>query len=241
MKRFSTFKQACFWSGLFCFFILLIACAQRQQIDRSSFVMTQASESVRSGHMSCNAFSDETFYGRLKPSSQEGCFDLEILEYPSNLFEEGLVFLQLYPFSAQNENIFYGPSLAMKIYKKGWLSKDVALIKTPLISADIIERELQTSKSDFFKNHYIKACPDDPSWEAIQLVLYLKKDSESSPIPLRVSPFLLPPFLLHPQEFRDQKGNQLAVYHPFLGVLHNQEASYSSYHDLSKEMCDFNI
>ena len=220
---------------------LFLSCASKQEFKggEDPAGMYAASHSAESVYLRCNAFSDDTFQGIVAVeeglNDDRACALVNIVHFPANFFESDKLFLQAYPFAEKRRKLSYGPSLDIEIYDRNERS---LLITTKIIDLFLIERKLQKDKKSFFEDHYFQFCGADPEWEGMQLVIYLRKD-EGKSTPLRITKFLLPPFLAHPRHFQEEKGDILAAFHPFLSLGGGSDMPQpETYYEEAKEFCE---
>ncbi len=221
-------------------FWLLISCAQpdqRAQSAKESLVAYASTSQSNTHYLSCNQFTDTTFMGYVYKDSENPdprCVLMDIAKSPKSFLKNEDLFLQVYPFTLRGDKMRYGSSLPIKTIEK--FSKE-ALIQSQIIDAYLVEVEIKREPDYFFLDHLFEVCLiTEESWEGLQLVLYERR-AEQDPVPLRVTKFLLPPFLIHPEHFKEEKGNALAAFHPFLESIPQSKTSSKFYHDLAKEMC----
>ena len=226
------------------FFALLASCAQELSITEEH-ASRHSSFIEKSPYLSCNVFADETFRGRVwnEDSSSdlnESCVYLEIEESPQELLENRNLFLQLYPFLVESGGGFhYGPSLPINTIPRQEKSQPEkeALIQSQIIDAYLVNIQLETSPDQFFFDHFFEICNIDDRWEGLQLVIYSKKENIRDPKPLRTTKFLLPPFLAHPEAFKNKHGNGLTAFHPFLEMTADQEKGPEVYYGRAEQIC----
>ena len=221
---------------VFCF----IACSQKLNLGDLNSI--HGSQSVAGNqYLSCSSFADKTFHGYIwtaDPDSQKGCIHIDISQYPKELLENADLFLQAYPFSVRNQEMVYGSSLQIHTVPK--FLRDGQRESSPrsyIIDSYFVEIDLGMELDHFFLDHLLKICDIEEKWKGLQLVIYYEKAGQD-PVPIRTSKFLLPPFLIHPEHFREENGEALGAFHPFLEYTSEMKSqSSSSYYDLAEEMC----
>ena len=242
MRPYSTVKNL--KSGLFFTLLgLFISCAEkRDQAFNEEAVIYQASLSdEKSQYLTCNVFSDQTFRGYLFSDSESSyidseCIYLEILKSPQELLKNSDLFLQIYPFKTTKKDIEYGHSLPIKTLKNSSQTKQ-AIARSQIIDTHFVETVLDLPTESFFADHYFEICDITEDWEGLQLVIYERRENREVP-PIRISKFLLPPFLIHPEHFRDVKGEALAAFHPFLKYIPELKSRPSAYYRLAEDICE---
>ena len=221
--------------------VFLFSCAQKvstlkSSSNKSEDIIYQSSLSSKKKFMSCNFFSDETFRGYISHSSeQDNCLHIDITESPKELFKNDDLFLQIYPFRVSEDEMEYG--FSQTIYTLPKLDKKKVLIKSQIIDAHVVQVELDQEADYFFLDHTLELCSLDEKWQGLQLVIYNRRERQKEPIPIRITKFLKPPFLTHPEYFRDKAGNGLAVYHPFLEFIPELKSEPGSYYELAEQLC----
>ena len=230
---------------IFAFWALFLAMACAQKVDdlewEEQAVIYQASSGGKNRYLSCNRFADETFRGHIWSDSgdighEEGCAYVEIARHPQELLKNESLFLQVYPFSIKGGQAVYGKSLPINTLKKSSKEgKKEILASSQIIDTFLVEAELELEPDHFFLDHILEVCAIEDKWAGLQLVIYQRR--EESSVPLRTSKFLLPPFLAHPEHFRDTKGQALAAHHPFLDLVSELKSQPSAYYDRAEEMC----
>ena len=227
------------YTVFFSFFI--ISCAQRvdlgQEGDTIIYNKSTAGDQ-KSNYMSCSLFADKTFQGYVwdnvdSSSSKSDCVHVKITKYPQELLKNEDLFLQIYPFFIKNGEMRYDESLSIETLTK---DQKKALVLSKLIDTYLIEKELKLNPDHFFADHILEICNIKEDWNGLQLVIYERRPDQKS-VPIRVTKFLLPPFLVHPELFRETRGDALAAFHPFLSFINEFKSKPSSYYDLAKKMC----
>ena len=168
-------------------------------------------------------------------NAKPDCVYLEIDSYPTKLFENEDLFLQIYPFSVKEDQIEYGSSLAINTIKK-IEEDDDTLITSQILDAHIVKTELALDPNHFFSDHLLEICGVGTDWEGIQFVIYERRIKQDS-APIRITKFLIPPFLAHPEHFKHEKGVELAALHPFLELIPEYKSQSQSYYDLAEDIC----
>ena len=227
-----------FFSLIFCLF----NCSDRKDFEDGENVVFQYASTVsdQDPFLKCNIFSDETFQGKVRPDItpvgkyNPDCVRVDISKAPASLFKTEDLYLQAYPFSFENKERTYGPSLDIKIYKKSAKNLDDMLFKAHLVDKHLIEKSIKSSSESFFNDHYLKFCGMGEKWEGMQLVVYF--EGEEKTLPVRVTRFLTPPFLSDPYQFELQKGIQFSALHPFLKLKGQKEVF--EFNDLSSYICE---
>lgn len=226
---------------LFCSF-LMPSCAQKVDSEfGGEAVIFQSQSEEREHYSSCNFFADETFRGYIWHDSEGAgyapdCVNLDIVKSPKEFLRNEDLFLQIYPFSTDDEELKYGASLPIRTIKKNE-DKEV-LVLSQIIDTYLVETELQQDTDYFFLDHSFEVCNVGKEWEGLQLVIYERRAEQENAVPIRISKFLLPPFLVHPEHFRETKGSALAAFHPFLEHIPELKSEPSAYYDLAEQMCD---
>ncbi|MCY4321341.1 MAG: hypothetical protein OXC37_02910 [Bdellovibrionaceae bacterium] len=217
---------------------VMLSCAQKISLFQASSV----DESYNSNpfdsknFMTCNLFSDITFRGYVyRPASKDNCFHLDIIESPKELLKNEDLFLQIYPFRFNEDNIEYG--LAKKINTVAKFNTEDILIQSSIIDTHIVQVELDLESDQFFLDHVLEVCDLDDKWQGLQIVIYERRDASEDAIPIRVTKFLNPPFLIHPEHFREEMGLDLAAYHPFLDYIPKFKSEPTKYYDLAEDFC----
>jgi len=222
----------------FCF---LFSCAQKVDHNWSSESLNLNSETKdRKQYASCNLFSDKTFRGYIWRSSSSTfrpqCVNIEIVRSPGDFLTNKDLFLQIYPFTVGDDKIDYGKSLTIYTIKKSDSRKDI-LISSKIIDKHLVEIEMGLNVNSFFSDHFFELCNMDSKWEAIQFVLYERRTFQKEATPVRTTAFLTPPFLIHPEQFKNHKGEALAAFHPFLEHIQEFSSDSNQYYDLSEDIC----
>ena len=220
----------------------MLSCAQKVDLEMDNqTVIYQASMSEeRNPYLSCNQFADETFRGYIWSDSEysdyKDCVYIDITDSPKEFLRNEDLFLQIYPFSIKNEEMNYGSSLSIKTMRK---NKDngEALVLSQIIDTYLVETELDIEPDYFFLDHFFKVCDLEEEWDGLQFVIYERRKNQEKPAPIRITKFLLPPFLVHPEHFRDVHGDALAAFHPFLEYIPELKSQPSTYYDLAEKIC----
>lgn len=226
------------------FFPWILSCAEKLdfQPEGDETVIYQ-SGGEKDQYLSCNRFADETFRGYVWTDSKsstntETCITLEITKSPGNLLKNEDLFLQVYPFLIEGEETEYGSSVAIKTIKKEE-GGGVTVVRSQIIDTYLVETELNLDPDYFFIDHFFELCGIEKKWDGIQIVVYKRRANQEKPAPVRITKFLLPPFLVHPEYFREAKGNALAAFHPFLRNISDFKSKPSAYYDLAERMCRY--
>lgn len=216
--------------------LFLLSCAAKTTgPDTEEISMAFRSTGQQEYFMNCHVFADNSFRGKIYNSDQEGCIYLEINNSPSALFKTSDLFIQIYPFTQEDTELQFGPSALIHTFKKS--DSTSPLMQSFIIDSHIIKVELQLPVDSFFENHKFSICKLDEQWEALQLVIYERRDNQD-PIPIRTSQMLIPPFLVHPEYFKEQRGQLLAPYHPFFNLISQYQSDPQAYYDRAEEMCE---
>ena len=222
--------------SLFLCFVLL-ACAQEVSLkdEEKPFIYRFSSSNRKNHYMTCNLLRDNTFQGYLYSSSKDNCVLLEIDNSPKGLFKDDSLFVQIYPFKASADDISYGK--ALRIYTIERLNSRL-LVESFILDNYIVTLELEKEESSFFKEHKFELCGLNDQWDGIQIVVYERRSYRGDdPIPVRISKVLKPPFLIHPEFFRDVKGNNLGKYHPFLNYISEFNSDPNQYYEWVEQIC----
>lgn len=225
--------RLCF--ALFIFSLLFqLSCAKK---------LNQASETYapqEESYLSCNLFGDETFrgYAWRAPYETDNCVYLDINESPSNFLTNYNLFLQIYPFSAEGEEIEYGSSLPIQTIQRALNKEDQEpLILSQIIDLYLVEEKLKLEPSLFFVDHFLEVCDVGANWQGLQLVIYERQGYNKPSLPIRKTKLLIPPFLIHPEHYRDEEGPALAVFHPFFELITEYQSQPDAYYDLANKFC----
>lgn len=222
---------------LFFIVFFLFSCAEKVSFNTDkegeSYIYRLPSSDYKNHYMTCNLIASSTFQGYIYDSPRKNCVFLEIDKGPASLFEDNSLFMQVYPFKMNERNLSYGDSL--RIYT---LDRETSqtLVESLILDAHIVNLELEKEGSLFFQEHRFEVCDLDEEWNGLQIVIYERR-SDEDPAPIRVSKFLKPPFLIHPEYFRDSKGNELLAYHPFSSYIPDFSADSNQYYELAEEIC----
>ena len=221
-----------------CFFIsLILSCSHKLTAPPDSLEGRLVYQSValnEQNYMTCNFFSDETFRGYIyRPSSDNNCLHIDITESPKALLRNEDLFLQIYPFRVLKEDIEYGVSLPIHTTHK--FDTEKILIKSQIIDTHLVQVELGLEADHFFLDHVLEICNIDKKWTGMQLVIYERREKES--VPIRITKFLKPPFLVHPEYHRDREGVGLSAYHPFLDYIPEFKSEPNRYYKLAEQVC----
>ena len=232
----------------FLFFILFFilacfACAQKLENSESgegiATIYNRSQIGDKNPYFTCNVFADQTFRGKIwsEPKSPyKDCFFLNIDKIPNDFLKNEDLFLQIYPFHEKNDGFEYGPSLTIKTFEKRAEGEKKILMESKIIDTFLIEAELELEPDYFFLDHFFELCELDSKWKGLQLVLYERRQNREN-IPLRTTKVLLPPFLIHPEHFKESKGDILAAYHPLRSMSADLKSNPSSYYDFAEELC----
>ncbi len=221
--------------------IFLLSCGVKIEYKEEDHAVAYASSlGIEGRNLMCSPFSDDTFRGKMTlVEDKEDCFHVRISKHPSNLFSTENIFLQVYPFSIREGATKYGKSLSMVIYQYG--DESDPLIQSQIIDSFLIDEQIGTSSKNFFRGYYFELCNiKQESWDGVQLVTYLRGDGDQSS-PIRVTKFLLPPFLANPTHFKRERENALLVYHPFFKLKNGLKIEPSSYYEISKSVCSSDL
>ena len=225
-----------FLSLLLIFF--LFSCAEKvstQEKQEQSYIYRLPSSDYKNHYMTCNLFTDKTFQGYIYDSPRENCVFLDIDKAPKALFEKDYFFLQMYPFKVTDSEIDYGASLRIYTLDK---ANNQTLVESFILDFHIVQLELEKEATLFFEEHRFEVCGLGQEWEGLQMVIYERRNQrDQDPVPIRVSKFLKPPFLIHPEYFRDSKGNELAAYHPFSSSISDVNSNPNQYYERAEEIC----
>ena len=227
---------------VFLFPLLIISCAQKIDQDKNDYMSIYGSTSSKDMYLPCNTFSDETFKGSVWNNSEssgdrEACIYLEIDESPKELLRNNDLFLQIYPFFITDDKIDHSSSLLINIIEKTVENDNTEIVKTSeVIDTHTVEAVLHLDPDNFFLDYFFEICGVEEEWKGLELVIYEKRDNQEPP-PVRKTKFLLPPFLVHPEYFREENGDALAAYHPFLDLIPELKSQPSVYYDYAEEKC----
>ena len=215
--------------------IFLLSCAtETTESESQETSMIYASTGEQNYFMSCQFFADTSFRAYIYNSDQEGCVYLEITESPPALLERNDLFIQIYPFTSTNQELKYGSSVPIYILQKSDSAE--SLMKSFIIDSHIIKVDLKQDSHRFFEDHKLAVCNLEEQWEALQIVIYERRSYQDS-LPIRTSKMLIPPFLVHPEYFKEQNGELLAPYHPFFDLIPQYQSDPQAYYDRAEEMC----
>ena len=221
------------------FSLFMLSCAQEVTVSQASVdenILYQPENLSKKKFMTCNFFSDETFRGYIyRPSSKDSCFHIDIVESPKELLRNEDLFLQIYPFRIFKDEYEYGFSQA--IHTRSKFDKHKILIKSQIIDTHIVQVELDATADHFFLDHTLEICDLDETWQGLQLVIYERRGYNEESVPIRITKFLIPPFLIHPEYFREQAGVNLAAFHPFLEYIPEFKSKPDSYYKLAEKLC----
>ena len=221
------------------FLFCLLSCSQKVNAPGHSLdtaLIYQSTSADKKNYMSCNFFADETFRGFIYHSPlKENCAYIDITESPKKLLKNEDLFLQIYPFRSHKDEIDYGSSLS--IYTVNKFNKQKVLMKSQVIDTYIVQVELKLEADQFFLDHLLEVCDLDKKWQGLQFVIYERREEEEDPAPIRITKFLIPPLLAHPEYFREQKGSALAAYHPFLDHIPEFKSNPNNYYELADKLC----
>ena len=240
---------------LFIFLLGGLRCAQQEDLVYQGSFNSFSPEAHRAN---CSYFRDDTFYGEVEAvfsaSGQydSSCVEIRIFDSPERLFEIENLFVQAYPFRFEKEKEVYGLALNIDVYEKGYAFEEDPLFSTKIIDSHSVET-ISSSSTDFFRDHEFKFCVKDlTKWDAMQLVVYFESEEESDAYgngngkgvkkikhsPIRITRFLIPPFLSHPTYFQKEEGNALAIYHPFLSSDKKEDLASSYFVEQAQAICE---
>jgi len=220
---------------LYCIIFLtlfLFSCAEEvpfNTAEEESYIYRLPSSGYKNHYMTCNRIADSTFQGYIYDSPKSDCVFIEIDKSPQVLFENDSLFMQIYPFKIDKTDFRYGDSLRIYTLDK---QTNQTLVESLILDSHIV-MELEKEAPLFFKEHRLEVCGLQ-DWEALQIVIYERR-AEEDMAPIRVSKFLKPPFLIHPEYFKDSVGNELAAFHPFSNPL--PASNSNQYYKLAKQIC----
>ena len=220
------------------FSFFMMSCAQKLNLglEGDTIICNKSMGDRENNYMSCNFFADETFRGYVwsdLADSKPDCVHVKITKYPQELLRNEDLFLQIYPFSIKEGKPRYGESLPIETLTE---NQEEAVVLSQLIDIYLIEKELKLNPDHFFADHILEICKTGEEWEGLQFVIYERRLNQES-AHIRVTKFLIPPFLVHPVLFRDTQGNALAAFHPFFEFIGEFKSKPSSYYDLAEKMC----
>ena len=218
--------------------IFILSCAQKISstgAPQEEAVIYKSTHLKKKNYMTCNFFADETFRGYIYSSSKNNCAYIDITHSPKELLRNDNLFLQAYPFLIKGEEIKYGSSLAIHTIPK--FKTDKVLMKSQIIDTYIIQVELDLEADQFFLDHNLELCGLDNKWHGVQFVIYERRIAQEEAVPVRITKFLKPPFLIHPEYFRDKQGSALAAYHPFLEYIPEFKSEPENYYKLEEQIC----
>ena len=225
----------------FFFFYFIFSCAtkvDREEQDQTLIYQSTALDT--NSYFSCGLFADETFRGYIwadaEDSSQKACVYVEISKSPEELLKNDNLFLQIYPFSVIQEKMKYGSSAPIKTIRK-FTDKEELLMESQIIDAHLVEAMLKLDPDYFFLDHLFKICDVSKKWDGLQFVIYERREYQDEPTIIRKTKALLPPFLAHPEYYRESKGPVLAALHPLLDSVPELKSSPSAYYDLAEKLC----
>lgn len=217
----------------------MFSCAQKMTVSLSSKaenIAYKPDSSHKKKFMTCNFFSDETFRGYIYRSSlQKDCFHIDIVKSPQELLKNEDLFLQIYPFKISNDEFEYGFAQSISTVSK--FEKNKPLMKSQIIDTHIVQVELDLEADHFFLDHNLEICHVDEQWQGLQLVIYERRQEQEEPVAIRITKFLTPPFLIHPEYFRDKMGINLAAFHPFLDSIPQFKSEPDSYYKMAEQLC----
>ena len=232
---------------LFLFFIVSCAKKANQEQQDNHTIIYQSMSSGKDRYLTCNMFSDDTFRGYIwsdseEPDYKKDCVYIDITRSPKELLRNEDLFLQIYPFSIVNGEMNYDSSLLIKTVKKFVKDEKKKVLATShIIDTFLVETELGLEPDYFFLNHLLEVCDIGEKQAGLQLVIYERRENQEDHAPIRITQFLIPPFLVHPEHFRDVNGNALAAFHPFLKYISELKSKPSSYYDLAEKMCQLTL
>jgi len=213
--------------------LLFLSCAQEvslQREEQQSYIYRLPSLPYKNHYMTCNRIADNTFQGYVYDSPRAHCVFVEIDKAPQSLFKEEELFIQFFPFKKGESDFSYGNSLRIYTLNR---ETNQTLVESHLLDYYIVNLELEKEASQFLQENRFEIC-DLENWDGLQIVIYQKRDEDTS-TPIRVSQFLKPPFLIHPEYFRDNKGSELVAFHPFLNT--SDDLSPLSYYEKAEQTC----
>ena len=223
----------------FLFIVSTFSCAKNVTNTQASLdenIVYKPANSQKKKFMSCNFFADDTFRGYIyRSSSKDDCFHIDIIESPQELLKNEDLFLQVYPFKIFRDELNYG--YAQTIYTVPKQDSNKPLMQSQMIDTHIVLAELELEPDYFFLDHNLEVCDIDEQWDGLQLVVYERRQGQSEPVPIRITKFLNPPFLIHPEFFREKAGVKLAVYHPFLDFIPELKSEPDKYYEIAEELC----
>lgn len=235
-------KASLAYCFLICFFV--IACAQKvdRGLDPYAIVYNESMGSEEGAYFSCNIFADETFRGSVwndsdSSSYAEACVYLKIEASPKDLLKNEDFFLQIYPFFVKDGAMDFDSSLRINTIREsvGNGAKEIVM-ESAMIDTYLVQAKLRVNPDHFFLDHFFEICDIKDEWDGLQLVVYERKREEA--VYVRTTKFLLPPFLIHPEHFRNERGDALAAYHPFLEFIPEFKSTPSSYYDYAERICN---
>lgn len=209
-------------------------------VKNKSQVTVHKSTAKKQLYFTCNVFADETFHGRITNENEnldKNCFLLDINKAPKDFLRNETLFLQIYPFLAQNDKFLYGESLRLLTLVKSEKREKDVIADSNILDTFLVENHLKIDPDYFFLDHIFKICDVRPEWQGLQLVIYKKNIITSKNIPIRTTKILLPPFLIHPQHYKESQGDMLAAYHPFLEMIPDLQSKPSAYYDRAEDIC----
>ena len=225
-------------------FLFIISCKQTISHHEESPMIHKSSSEGQNQYLSCNSFADKTFRGYIWGDSggvdlQDNCFYMEIINYPKELLKSNDFFLQVFPFYIVNDEPLPGNSLFVQIINKFGRGEQERVVGTSeLIDIHFIEVDLELEPNYFFMDHFLKVCNVEERMKGLQLVIYKNQNKEEG-VPVRVTKFLLPPFLVNPEHFQEEHGNVLGTFHPFLKDIPQFKSKPGAYFDKAEKMCQF--
>ena len=226
-----------FFLVFFSFFML--SCAKEVSLKDSqdqSVVYLPSSSKYKNHYMTCNVLKDKTFHGVLYNSPRKNCLLLDIDKGPDRLFKDNSFSMQIFPFKVLDSELDSGQ--AIKIYTLD-KSNNQTLAESYALDSYIVDLELEKDGDLFFQEHYLEVCDIDDQWDGLLLVIYERRNSfrKEDPVAKRVSKVLKPPFLIHPEYFRDTEGADLAAYHPFSDSISALNVEPEEYYERAEELC----
>lgn len=231
--------------------IALLNCAKEDTTFYNNFY----SQSPKLHQSTCSLFQDNTFRGEVKasftPSGEYDpqCIEVHIFDSPDTLLELDNLFVQAYPFNYEDKEGFVsGSAFKFEVYKSGNALEEEYLVSSKILDSHLA-KSLDSPKS-FFRKHYFKICRDDlQDWDAMQFVVYHETDevyknkydiekTKKKHSHIRITRFLIPPFESHPEHFRKDKGDALAVYHPFIHSKNKNKLASEEFLEKSRSVCE---
>ena len=122
-------------------------------------------------------------------------------------------------------------------YEGPFSSTENMFLQSKIFDHTFATVEMNAEAESFFEDHNLKICDIEEEQEALLIMVYVKdkEDKKAEPTPVRASHFLIPPFLTNPWDFRSQKGEELARFHPLAYLP--EEAPEEDYREAPKNLC----